>query len=375
MPHARQAQRTAIRASAVRPANGRTAALRALGAGAALLLAAGSLSACSGSSADALPAPDQSNIKVGVVDSIGDVPFLIGATSGSQNGNSAFSKAGLTVTVQTFDDESDEITALNNGSIDIAYGEYGQFLAENDPLAKAGDLRVLADAYDAGPGSIELLVRQGASTPNFAAIFHHSSGAPVIAVPTDTGPEFLSLADYFNSQNMPISSPIGTGGTTDLTGSPDIQVQADPTKIIQGVADGQYAAAALQEPYATMAEEQDGLVPALNLATGDSAGVPLDGYFASSSFVSKFPNTAEVFSQVQAKLQAIGASRVTIEAAILQGMTNPSQAVQEYVATMQLGTYPTATVPEKISIDSDLMYNAGTISSQLPISSIVYAAS
>ena len=378
MPHPRQEQRNAVQPAPAGPAGvprrRRPGALRALTAGAALILTAASLSACSSSGADALPAPDQANIKVGVIsDSIGDIPFLIGVADGTATGNGAFRKAGLNVSVQPFGSEADEISALNNGSIDIAYGEYGQFLAFDDPLAKAGHLQVLADAYDAGPGSMELMVRPGASNPNLTAVFDQIKNGPQIAVPSDTGPEYISLADYFNSLKMPISSVVGQG--QEGTGNRDIQVESDPTKLMQGVADGQYAAGVLQEPYATMAEEQYGLIPAADLSSGDSAGVPLDGFFANSTFLDKFPKTAEVFNAVFSKLQAIGASRVAIEQAILAGTTNPSTAVKEYVATMQLGSFPTSTVPEKISIVSELMYNGGTISTPLDISALVNSGS
>ncbi|HEV2640393.1 MAG TPA: ABC transporter substrate-binding protein [Actinocrinis sp.] len=375
MPHPRQEQRNAAqrtaagRAAVVRTGRRRLGPLRCLGAVAALVLTASSVAACSSSTADALPAPDQPNIRVGVVNSIGDVPFLIGMATGGASGNGAFTKAGLNVQVTPYPTESDEINALNQGSIDIAYGEYGQFLAADDPMAKAGKIQILADAYDAGSGSIELMVRNGATLPNLTQIFDQVKNGPEIALPSETGPEYISLADYFNAQKMPISSVVGQG--QEGTGNKNILVVTDPTAIMQGVHDGQYTAAVLQEPYATTAEEQYGLIPAADLATGDSAGVPLDGYFASSAFTAKYPKTVEVFDAVLSKLQNIGASRTEVEGAILASMSNPSAAVKEYVATMQLGEYPTATVPEKIGIVSQLMYNAGTISSPLNLSGLV----
>lgn len=377
MPHPRQEQRTAGPAAAAGRAAGpgrrRPGAIRGAAAGAVLILAATAVSACSGSSADALPSPDQANIKVGVISgSVGDVPFLLGVASGSAPGNGSFSKAGLNVTVQPFTTDAEEYKALDAGSIDIAYGEYGQFLAADDPIARSGKLQIVADGYDAGPNSLELMVRSGNQTPNLSNIVNQKNGT-VLAVPSITGPEYISLADYFNSQGLPISSEVGQG--QESTGNKDIQSQSDPDQIMHGVQDGQYVGAVLQEPWATIAEEQYGLVPAVNLATGDSAGVPLDGYFASSDFLSRFPKTAAVFTAVLSRLQAIGSSRTVVENALLQAVDKPSQQVKQYVATMQLGTYPTATVPEKISIVNQLMYNGGTIPTPLDISSLVYSAS
>jgi NitT/TauT family transport system substrate-binding protein len=377
MPHPHQdqrdaAQRTATRRTAARPGPWRPRGLRALGAGAALVLSAGALTACSGGSGSSLPAPDQPNIKVGVISSIGDVPFLIGTTAGSASGNGAFSKAGLTVTVQPFTDEADEISALDSGSIDIAYGEYGQFFAQNDPLAESDQLRILSAGYDASSGSIVMLVPHSGAIPNYRAILNQSAGTS-IAVPDATGPEYLALSAYLNSQGAPISSQIGMGAGAAGTGNNDIKIISDPAAMITALVSGQVNAIVLQEPYATTAEEQYGLVPAVNLATGDSADMPLDGYFASASFISKNPTTAEDFSAVMSRLQAVGASRAEVEAAILAGTTSPSLTEKEYVATMQLGSYPTTTIPAKIEIVGQLMSDAGTISQGLDISSLVYA--
>lgn len=377
MPHPRQAQRTApertaSQQTAVRRGPRRPRAVRTMAAGAALVLSAGALSACSGGSGDSLPAPDQPSIRVGVVTSLGDVPFLIGVATGSAPGNGSFNKAGLTVNIQTFTTETQEIAALASGSIDIAYGEYGQFFAADDPLAKSNSLKILSAGYDATSGSIVMLVPRGGSAPDYKAVQNQDSGT-AIAVPSATGPEYLALSDYMNTQHAPISSAIGMGGGTG-TGNSDVTVVPDPATMITQLVSGQVSAIVMQEPFATMAEEQDGLVPAVDLATGDSTNMPLDGYFASSTFVNKYPKTAADFSAVMSKLQAVGQSRTEIEAAILAATSSPTPAEQEYVATMQLGTFPTSTIPAKIDIVGTLMNDAGTISAPLDVASIVDSA-
>jgi NitT/TauT family transport system substrate-binding protein len=376
MPHPSQAQRntaqraegqrTTARSGRVRPG------VRALGLGAALVLSAATASACSGSSGASLPAPDQPNITVGVTTSLGDVPFLMGVANGDTPGAGSFTKAGLSVTVQTFPTETAEMAALSSGSIQIAYGEYGQFFAANDPLAASDQLKILSAGYDATAGSIMMLVPKGSAAPNYTAVQDGSPGAS-IAVPSATGPEYLALAAYLNSIGSPISSTIGMGGSGEQNN--DIKVISDPTVEITAAVTHQVSAIVLQEPYATLAQEQDGLVPEVDLASGDSTAVPLDGYFASSTFIQKYPKTAEDFTAVMTQLQALGTSRTVIEAAILSAQTTPTQAYEDTVATMQLGTYPTTTIPAKISIVGQLMDDAGTISSPLDITGIVNSAS
>ena len=376
MPHPSQAQRTTVQRAEgqrTRARSGRVRpGLRTLSLGAALVLSAATVSACSGSSDASLPTPDQPDITVGVTTSLGDVPFLMGMATTNTPGAGSFTKAGLSVTVQTFPTETAEMAALSNGSIDIAYGEYGQFFASNDPLASSGQLKILSAGYDATAGSIMMLVPRGSATPDYTAIQDGSPGAS-IAVPSATGPEYLALAAYLNSIGSPISSNIGMGGSGGQ--NDDIKIIADPTVEITAAVTHQVSAIVLQEPYATQAQEQDGLVPEVDLASGDSTAVPLDGYFASSTFIQKHPTTAEDFTAVMTQLQALGTSRTVIEAALRAAQTTPSHAYSDSIATMQLGTYPTTTIPAKISIVGQLMDDAGTISSPLDVTTIVNTAS
>jgi ABC-type nitrate/sulfonate/bicarbonate transport system substrate-binding protein len=254
MPHPSQAQRTTVqraegqrttaRSGRVRPG------LRTLSLGAALVLSAATVSACSGSSDASLPTPDQPNITVGVTTSLGDVPFLMGVANSNTPGAGSFTKAGLSVTVQNYPTEAAEMAALNNGSIDIAYGEYGQFFASNDPLAASGSLKILSAGYDATAGSIMMLVPRGSAAPNYIALQDGSPGAS-IAVPSATGPEYLALAAYLNSIGSPISSDIGMGGSG--VQNDDIKIIGDPTVEITAAVTHQVSAIVLQEPYATLA--------------------------------------------------------------------------------------------------------------------------
>src|SRR5438270_971859 len=121
----------------------------ALGLAAAAVATA--VTAC-GSTSNGLGSPDQPNLRVGLVDSVGAVPFEIG-TSPNQH---SFMDAGLTITVQKFDTQADELSALAADKIDVAYGEYAQFLNAQSSLAASGNIRVVSEAYDAGSGTIGL---------------------------------------------------------------------------------------------------------------------------------------------------------------------------------------------------------------------------
>jgi NitT/TauT family transport system substrate-binding protein len=317
----------------------------ALGLAAAAVATA--VTAC-GSSANGLGSPDQPNLRVGLVDSVGAVPFEIG-TSPNQH---SFMDAGLTITVQKFDTQSDELSALAAGKIDIAYGEYAQFLNAQSSLATSDNIRVVSEAYDAGAGTIGLLTRTGYTLPNWGPSdgTHHPfdcNGPVSIAVPSKKGIEYLALTSWLQSLGTPLPAQCNA-----------IKENSNTAQILQGVASGTYSAAAVQEPYVTTGEITAGLQMSQDLTTGNAAAVPVDGYFATKDFVTQYPKTTEIFAAVMAKLQASTGQRVVVETALrAAGTISP-----KVISTMQLGTYPSVVLPAKLDIVLRLMSDAGTIS-------------
>ena len=317
----------------------------ALGLAAAAVTTA--LTACS-STSNGLGTPDQPNLRVGLVDSVGAVPFEIG-TSPNQH---SFMDAGLTITVQKFDTQSDELAALAQDKIDIAYGEYAQFLNAQSSLATSDNIRVVSEAYDAATGTIGLLTQTGYTLPNWGGNdgAHHGfdcNGPVSIAVPSKKGTEYLALTSWLQSLGSPLPADCNA-----------IQENGNPAQIIQGVATGKYTAAAVQEPYVTAGEITAGLQMSQDLTTGNAAAVPVDGYFATKTFVGKYPKTTAIFAAVMAKLQASTGQRVVVETALRAAGTID----QKVISTMQLGTYPAVVLPAKLDIVLRLMSGAGTVS-------------
>ncbi len=316
----------------------------ALGLAAAATAAAAT--ACGGGSAG-LGSPDQSNVRVGVVESLGAVPFNIGISQGSH----AFVDAGLTIAVQNYTSAAEELSALASGKIDIAFGQYAEFLDSQSQLAATDNLRVVSEGYDAGAGTIGLMTRSGYSLPAWGPNNpFNCDGSDTIVVPNAKSTEYLALASWFQSLGSPLP-----------TNCPAIHVQADPTKAIAAVAGGQSIGAVLQEPYVTAGQVSAALQETQDLATGNAAAVPVDGYFATKSFVDKYPHTTQIFAAVMAKLQASSGQRVVIEHALLAS----GQTDKRVISAMQLGTYPTVVLPAKLDIVLRLMNNAGTVSGML----------
>jgi NitT/TauT family transport system substrate-binding protein len=324
----------------------RTRRRAGLALAAAAALASTALAGCSGSSSG-LGSPDQSTIRVGMINSIGAVPFQIGDSKDDH----AFMDAGLTVIVQTYDTEQDELAALTANKIDIAFGQYAEFLYSKSSLANNDDIRVVSEGYDAGSGTIGLLTTAGRTLPNWGpGNTFNCDGGTHIAVPDTIGTEYLALASWFQSLGVPLPSACAA-----------IVRIPDPKTAIGAVAGGQVAAAVLQEPYVTAGQVTAGLQVAQDLATGNAAAVPVDGYFATKTFTQKYPRTTAIFAAVMTKLQSTTGHRVVIETALRA--TNLLDT--RVIASMQLGTYPSVVLPAKLDIVLRLMSGAGTVSGQL----------
>lgn len=321
-------------------------------AAAAVAVTAG---ACS-SNASGLGSPDHPSLKVGLIDSIGAVPFQIG-TSSTQH---SFMDAGLTITVQKFATQSDELGALATGGIDIAYGEYAQFLDSSSQLANNGDIRVVSEGYDASAGTIGLVTRSGTTLPKWGPDdathrLFDCNGPFTIAVPDKHGIEYLALAGWLGS--------LGSALPSDCAAIVEVP---NPAQIIGGVAAGRYSAAALQEPYVTGSEINAGLQMSQDLVTGNAASVPVDGYFATKTFVTQYPKTTAIFAAVMAKLQSESSERVIVETALHQSNTIDPKVI----AMMQLGSYPSVVLPAKLDIVLRLMDTAGTRTGQMDSSKL-----
>lgn len=339
--------------------------LTGISLGLAVVLAAGGVAACGGSGG--LGSPDLSDVSVGIVpDSLGAVPFEFGDSS-SQH---AFSDAGLNITVQTFTSESAEDAALKAGKIDIAYGEYAEFLSgDGSTLAATGDIRVLDNSFNAGTDSIALVVRSGEGGPTVTGLSSPSAYCNLdysIAVPGAYSDDYLALATWLDSQDAPAPMP------SQFSSCPALVNVGSEQAALAAVASGQVSAAALEEPFVTTGEVQKGLQVADDLTAGAATSMPLDGFFASSSFTAKYPRTSAIFASVMSQMQAKCAQRFVVEQALDAGSP---QTMDGIYATMQLGEFPTSVMVSSLSTVVQLMSSAGLLGGQVNIDTLTQSSS
>src|SRR5882724_13718159 len=125
--------------------------LSAAVAGAGVVLLAAGCSSGGGSSAGG---PVSGTVTVAAVPGVDNVPLYLAQKGGM------FRAAGVTVEIHNFSSVTAEVTALVNGRVDIAAGDYGPFLY-TESQEKSPEIKIVDDGYDATAGVLEIVTMPG----------------------------------------------------------------------------------------------------------------------------------------------------------------------------------------------------------------------
>jgi NitT/TauT family transport system substrate-binding protein len=328
-----------------RPARSWRRTLGALGGTLALVAAASACSSGSGS----LEKPD---LNVGIVAGIGAAPFQVGDQQG------AFTQNGLTLNVQPFPTDAAAEAALAKGEIDVAFGDYSEFLNEGPENASpvAAKVQVIGEGYDAGSNTIGLVAAKGSPLTNATltgtggVASQISTGGLSVDVPDQASPEFLALSNWSIAEQQPLNL-----NTERISNSASGQSSSAATAsaMISAVTSGQANVAVLQEPFLTEALETGTVAEIANLDSGNAVNMPIGGYFALGSTVQKDPNTIAAFQAGLAQSQALGVSRVDVESAL-----TAEKVTHAVAATTAIGNYPTGIVAASLTNILSLMGSA-----------------
>jgi len=122
------------------------------------------------------------------------------------------------------------------------------------------------------------------------------------------------------------------------------------------------------EPYITASEEQDGAVSVMSQCTGPTSGFPLSGYFATSAWAAKYPNTAKAFQKAIDKAQALADSDPQAVRAVLPTYTAITAKTAD---VLNLNSYPTAVSEAALKQVATLMHSQGMLSKPLNVTSVM----
>jgi NitT/TauT family transport system substrate-binding protein len=337
----------AIQTRLQRPgASGRRAERKALAAagGLALLLASG----CSGGSGGT---PVSGTITIAAAPGVQDAPLYLAQQRG------LFAHAGLHVVIKTFGHGSsaDQLAAVQSGQAQIAATDYGNIFAREASQPKP-TLRILADGYDAGVGTAEILVRPGSGITSPAGLRYTKIGVPsdlgiAARLPGQLPKSLVAVAAAQSIKNYMLSQALTLRWET-----------MSPQQELSQLQSGQLQAALLTQPYVYEAESRFGAVELMDVFGGGTANLPLLGYVSQASWASSNSMAVADFRSAMTKAQADAATVGPVQQA-LHSAEGMDTSVADMVA---VGTYPTATSGNELERVVRLMSNLGLVSINSP---------
>jgi NitT/TauT family transport system substrate-binding protein len=231
-----------------------------------------------------------------------------------------FKQAGLNVTIQPIKVSTEAIPDLQKGSVDVVAGaNYVSFFQSDE--VKHTDLKVLVDGQSCADDTFEVL----------------SGAKSGINSPADLAHKTIAVNVKNNIQTLLTNTALETAGVNPASVT---YVQIPFQQMAAALKDHKVDAISVVEPFITENELGQGAQPVMSTCTGPTAGFPISGYFATSSFLQKYPNTARAFQSALDRGQALAdSSRSDVEEIMphyIKGLT-PNEA-----AVVNLGDFPTS---------------------------------
>ena len=327
-----------------RPGRGRVRI--AMGCAVAAVLVAG-CSAFGGSSASDSAQPG-SSITVAAVPGVGDAPLYVAWQQG------LFRQHGLTVHLHSYQSMSQVMAALHNGQANVAVGDYADFFYEQE-ANESKPMVVVADGYDAAPNIMDILVTPGSpiTTPQGLQRKRIGTASPQVLPDNVNAP--------YSIDTVAASSALDNDGV-----QPNLVkwVPMPANQLVTALRTHRVDAILVTEPQIFEAESQIGARTILDACSGQTVNLPLDGYFAPSSFAQKHHSDLLAFRSAMIRAQADAVQPAPLEAVLRHyaGMT------RETAALITVGQYPTALKVTSLQRVADLMSFYGALGHPLVVS-------
>lgn len=310
-------------------------------AGCVLVLAAAA--ACSSSKASSSTKSgslDKTTIKVATLAVVNDAPFYIALKQ------KLFQKEGLNVQAVPVQASAQAIPGLANGSIDVVFGNDSTFLQANDKGAMK--VRILAESSTLVSRNMGVLVMPD---------------SPVKTI-SDLAGKSVAVHILHNIQQITFSAVLKANNV-------------DNTKVQYREIHFPDMGAALQkhqvdaihvlEPWLSTYQKTLGARLVVDGGSDPVAQMPLDGYFTTAGWVSKYPKAAAAFRRAMEKAEGIAADRKQVED-VLPSFTKTDPATAKIIT---LPGYPTSLNAVRLQRLVDLMSDEGELKTKIDISTIM----
>jgi len=328
----------------------RTGPLRAIAAALGCLGLTAVLAGCGSSGPGG--ASDGQVIRVAVVPGIDTAALELAVRDG------LFAQAGIDVKLAHFATVSSELSALSNGSVNIAAGDYGSLFAAQ---ATAGNkiFTILADGYDAAPGVLEIMTMPNSKITSPAGLVGRRIGAPdsaLVGAPADA-PDSLAIA---SATSVLQGYGINTASVTWQT----MSQQQEVGELI----DGKLPAILVTEPYIYQAQRV-GAVELADACSGATESLPLSGYFSTKAWSENKDNAAAVRAFESAIMQAD--AKAAMPGPIQSVLPGYVGLTAREAALITLGVYPLSTIAASVQRTADLMNTEGMIRYEINVAGMI----
>jgi NitT/TauT family transport system substrate-binding protein len=279
-------------------------------------------------------------IRIGILATVDNAPVKVAEKRGF------FREQGLDVEVKVFGSGPEAMDEVRGGRLDICLINYVSFF---QAAANGMDGRVVADAYQATPESLVLMTRPDAG----------------IREPKDLLGTKISVHAPGNINELLVKALLKANGLDPDGASyvpvkfPDIQAALDSKQIAAGV---------MVEPYISRAAQEIGATPALKIATGPTADMPLSGYVAQTKFAQDNPGKVAAFQRGLRKANDLANNdRSSLGDALFELAKVPADGV----ASLNLGVFPTSVDATRLQRVIDLMVTYGGLQPGLTAAELI----
>ncbi|MGW0891731.1 ABC transporter substrate-binding protein [Saccharopolyspora sp. NPDC002578] len=283
---------------------------------------------------------EQATITVGTLPTTEYAPLALAVRRGY------FQHEGLQVEITKATDGSAALTSLISGEYDVALSSYVPLLTAQS--RGAADLRIVADAGAAAPGTAVVMVPPDSPVRGPADLVGRVVGVSAIGTVSD-----LLVKSALHDAGVP----------TDRVELAPISFPNMPAALAQRRLD----AALVTEPFITIATREGSARTAFDTAVGPAEGLPLSGYGATARFVQDNPRTVAAFQR--------GLTRATLEArdrrTVEPLLPDVARISPEVAAETELVTYRAVPDGTQMQRVADLMHSFTFIDHPLDATTLI----
>lgn len=306
----------------------------------------GSLAAAAGSTSP--NGLQKTTLNVAVVPAVDSAGFFIALHEG------LFARAGLTIHYTPAASSDTVIDQQVAGKYDITGGNYVSYIQHY--VQDRQPLEIIAEGSVMTQGTQAIYTMPNSKIKTLSELKGHLLG---INAPLNIN--YLLAASVLTENGIRVSK---------------VRFPAQPIpfpNMAAELAAGKIDAAAMPEPFATLAEQRYGAVQLADLNQGATEQFPIQGYVVTKSWARQNPGTLRAFITALAQGQEIAdTSRSAVEKA-MGALSGPQdgQIPPVISAVMALNDYPTAIDKVRIQRVADVMYQFGLLHARFNVTPMI----